>query len=80
VENTVAAQREREAGSGGRLEGKGGRGWFRERVEAVEKRVSDSLYRVLRTAFFASVVAATRSRAFLSFLHPFPPSSAVFSS
>ncbi|KAJ7906649.1 hypothetical protein B0H13DRAFT_1880422 [Mycena leptocephala] len=33
----------REAANGGRLEGKGGRGWFRERVEAVEKRLaSDS--------------------------------------
>ncbi|KAJ7915991.1 glycosyl transferase family 90-domain-containing protein [Mycena leptocephala] len=45
VELAVAAQREKEGvgKSGGRLEGKGGRGWFRERVEAVEKRLaSDS--------------------------------------
>ncbi|KAJ7911707.1 hypothetical protein B0H13DRAFT_2480158 [Mycena leptocephala] len=43
VENAVAAQRVGQ--SGGRLEGieKGGRGWFREMVEAVEKRlVSDN--------------------------------------
>jgi hypothetical protein len=42
VEMGVAAQHVGK--SGGRLEGinKGGRAWFRERVEAVEKRVSDS--------------------------------------
>ncbi|KAJ7906638.1 hypothetical protein B0H13DRAFT_2505547 [Mycena leptocephala] len=40
VEMAVAAQREKDGvgKSGGRLEGKGGREWFRERVEAVEKR------------------------------------------
>jgi hypothetical protein len=46
--------RAREAGGQGRLEGKGGRGWFRERVEAVEKRVSCRLFMVFWTAFFAS--------------------------
>jgi hypothetical protein len=41
VKLTVAAQREKEGvgKSGGRLEGKGGRGWFREGVEPVGKRV-----------------------------------------
>ncbi|KAJ7906625.1 hypothetical protein B0H13DRAFT_2273986 [Mycena leptocephala] len=43
VELAVAAQREKEAGSGGRLEGKGGRGCFRERVEAMEKRLASDL-------------------------------------
>lgn len=42
MELAVAEQREKDGmeKSGGRLEGKGGRGWFRERVEAIEKRVS----------------------------------------
>jgi hypothetical protein len=43
----VAAQRVGK--SGGRLEGidKGGRAWFRERVQAAEKRVSSCLSSVL---------------------------------
>jgi hypothetical protein len=46
----------REAASGGRLERKGGRGWFRERAEAVEKRVSDPCFYSLYMAFFGLAV------------------------
>jgi hypothetical protein len=51
VELAVTEQREKDGmgKSGGRLEGEGGRSYFRERVEAVEKRLSDpSLHGVLR--------------------------------
>jgi hypothetical protein len=42
--------------SGGRLERKRGRGWFRERVEAVEKRVSDSPF-TLECFWYAALFA-----------------------
>jgi hypothetical protein len=53
VEMGVAAQREKEAKSGGRLERKGGRGWFRERVE---KRVSRRWFYYLYMAVFGLAV------------------------
>jgi hypothetical protein len=42
----VAEQREKDGvgKSGGRLEGKGRRGWFRERVEAVEQNLKVSRF------------------------------------